>query len=70
MHSQQDQGDFQRVGVVARHHTESILESVVNVTAVLKGAGSDVVVDADTATALPDGSHSAVSYTHLTLPTI
>ena len=60
MHSQQDQGKFQRVGVVARHHTDSILESVLNVEAVLRTAGSDVVVDAETAAALPHGSHSVV----------
>ena len=60
MGSQQEKISFRRVGVVARHHTETILDSVLNVEAVLQEAGSDVVVDADTAAVLPDGVHSVV----------
>ena len=60
MDSQQDKGSFRRVGVVARHHTETILESVLTVEAVLQRAAIDVVVDADTASVLPQGAHKIV----------
>ena len=60
MDSQQDKGSFRRVGVVARHHTETILESVLTVEAVLQRAEIDVVVDADTASVLPQGAHKIV----------
>jgi NAD+ kinase len=60
MGSQQEKISFRRVGVVARHHTETILDSVLNVEAVLQEARIDVVVDADTAAVLPDGVHSVV----------
>ena len=48
---------FQRVAVVARHHTDSILDSVLKVEAVLLAAGIDVVIDAETADVLPSGAH-------------
>ena len=48
---------FQRVAVVARHHTDSILDSVLKVEAVLLAAGIDVVIDAETAEVLPSGAH-------------
>jgi NAD+ kinase len=60
MVSQQDKGSFRRVGVVARHHTETILESVLTVEAVLQRAEIDVVVDAGTASVLPQGAHKIV----------
>ena len=60
MDSQQEKISFRRVGVVARHHTETILDSVLNVEAALQKAGIDVVVDADTAAVLPDGAHNVV----------
>ena len=56
---------FQRVAVVARHHTESILDSVLKVEAVLRAAGIDVVIDADTAEELPSGSHDVAAKSEL-----
>ena len=45
------------MAVVARHHTDSILDSVLKVEAVLLAAGIDVVIDAETADVLPSGAH-------------